>query len=182
MKPLRTLFTLVLLLLTTLILVSPSNVKGADLAKHSFFKHLIGKWSTTGELKGADGNTINVTEEWTGKADADDTFYIEGTRTINNDTQPFRWSITHNAATDSFEAIHSWGNGSQELRFEATYSEVEMTFTLKVITGSGDSGIILQDSFSPDSKDTLLTKVQFTGDQGQTTLEGTLTHTREKAP
>jgi opacity protein-like surface antigen len=152
-----------------------------DFATHPFFKHLIGDWEAKGELKGENDNTVTVTETWTGKADAGDSFFIEGTRTINGDTQSFRWTITHNPATEGYEAILTSNGDGQPLRFEASLSDVDMVMRMKAITGGGDSSISLEDSFADEAKETLHTKVTFTGDQGQTTLEGTIVHTRKKA-
>jgi hypothetical protein len=167
----------------TLLVLSMSSVaSAADLSKHVFFKHLIGKWTAEGELKGADNNVVKITEEWTGKADVDGSFFIEGSRTINGDTQPFKWSITHNPATDSYEAVLAGAEDSQTLRFEGSLSEVDLTMTLKSITGSGESSIIVEDSFANEAKDTMQSKVKFSGDQGQTNLEGKIIHKREKAP
>jgi hypothetical protein len=155
---------------------------GLDFSAHPFFKHLSGDWQAEGELKGEDGNLLKITETWSGKADAEGSFYFEGTRTVNGDTQPFKWTMTHNAATDGYEAVMAGADGSQTLRFEGSFSEVDMVMNYKAITGAGESSITLQDSFAADTKDTLETKVTFTGDQGQTTLSGTITHKRVKTP
>jgi hypothetical protein len=167
-------------LLALALLASNAAVSAADLANHVFFKHLVGKWKAEGELKGGDSNVVKITEEWTGKADADGSFYIEGSRTVNGDTQPFKWSITHNPAIDGYEAVLSGAEGSQTLRFEGSLSEVDLTMTLKSITGSGESSITVEDSFANETKDTLQSKIKFSGDQGQTNLEGTILHKREK--
>jgi hypothetical protein len=167
-------------LLCALALCLAAPAPALDFSAHPFFKHLIGDWEAKGELKGENNNTVIITETWTGKADAGDSFFIEGSRTINNETQSFRWTITHNAATDSYEAILTSNGDAQPLRFEASLSEVDMVMRMKAITGGGDSSISLEDSFADEAKDTLQTKVVFTGDQGQTTLEGTIVHTRKK--
>jgi hypothetical protein len=59
---------------------------------------------------------------------------------------------------------------------------VTLVMDLKAITGNGSGSIAVQDSFAEGSKDTLNSKVTFIGDQGQTTLEGKITHKRVKAP
>jgi hypothetical protein len=154
----------------------------ADLSTHAFFKHFIGAWKAAGELKGENDNIVTITEEWTGKADGDNTFLIEGTRTLNGDTQPFKWTITHNAGTDMFEAILSGADASQTIRFEGNVSEVNLTLELKSVTGNGQSSITVLDSFKGEQKDVIESKVLFTGDAGQTTLEGTIKHERQKTP
>ena len=68
------------------------------------------------------------------------------------------------------------------IRFECSVSDVTLVVDLKTINGNGNSSITVQDSFAEGSKDTINSKVTFTGDQGQTTLEGTITHKRVKAP
>jgi hypothetical protein len=162
-----------LLFLSVFALAAP--LPALDLGKHAFFKHLIGDWEAQGELKGQDNNAVTITETWTGKADVADSFYIEGSRTINGETQTFKWTIIHNAATDGYEAELS-GSDGQTIRFEGSLSEADLVMNMKAITGGGDSSITLQDSFTDEKKDTLETKVTFVGDQGQTTLSGTITH------
>lgn len=163
-------------------LATVGQVRALDFANHIFFKHLIGEWKAEGELKGTDNNVVTITETWTGKAEAEGNFYIEGSRTVNGDTQPFKWSITHNAALDSYEAVLTGGGDSETIRFEGSLSEVTLTMSLKAITGSGGSGVTVEESFAGDDKDTLESKVTMTGEQGQTTLEGMITHKRVKAP
>jgi hypothetical protein len=153
----------------------------ADLSTHAFFKHFIGTWKAAGELKGENNNLVTITEEWTGKADGDNSFLIEGTRTMNSDTQPFKWTITHNAGTDMFEAILTGADGSQTIRFEGNVSTVNLTLELKAITGSGSSSITVLDSLQGEAKDVIESKVIFTGEAGQTTLEGTIKHEKQKA-
>jgi hypothetical protein len=165
-----------------LLFALPAPLRALDFATHPFFKHLVGEWEATGELKGADNNIVTITEKWTGKADAADSFYIEGTRTFNGETGVFKWTITHNAATDGYDAVLSGDAATQDIRFEGSLSDVDMVLSLKAITGGGDSSIALLDSFVDESKDTYQTKVTLTDEQGQTTLEGTITHKRVKAP
>lgn len=154
----------------------------ADLSTHAFFKHFIGTWKAAGELKGQDGNKITITEEWTGKVDGENSFLIEGTRTMNSDTQPFKWTITHNAGTDLFEAVLTGAEASQTIRFEGNVSEVNMSLELKAVTGAGDSAITVTDTLQGEAKDVIESKVTFTGEAGQTTLEGTIKHEKQKAP
>lgn len=154
----------------------------ADLSSHAFFKHFVGTWNAAGELKGENNNLVTITEEWTGKADGENSFLIEGTRTMNSDTQPFKWTITHNAGTDMFDAILTGADASQTIRFEGNVSTVNLTLELKAITGSGSSSITVLDTLQGEAKDVIESKVTFTGDAGQTTLEGTIKHEKQKTP
>jgi hypothetical protein len=154
----------------------------ADLSTHAFFKHFVGTWKAAGELKGENDNLVTITEDWTGKADGENNFLIEGTRTMNGDTQPFKWTMTHNTGTDMFEAILSGPDAAQTIRFEGAVSEVNLTLELKALTGNGQSSITVIDSFQGAQKDVIKSKVLFTGDAGQTTLEGTIKHEKQKTP
>ena len=154
----------------------------ADLSSHAFFKHFVGTWNAAGELKGENNNLVSVSEEWTGKVDGENGFLIDGTRTMNSDTQPFKWTITHNAGTDIFDAILTGADASQTIRFEGNVSTVNLTLELKAITGSGSSSITVLDTLQGEAKDVIESKVTFTGDTGQTTLEGTIKHEKQKAP
>ncbi|MFM2166215.1 MAG: hypothetical protein RIS79_586 [Verrucomicrobiota bacterium] len=154
----------------------------ADLSSHAFFKHFIGNWKAAGELKGENNNLVSVSEEWTGKVDGENGFLIDGTRTMNSDTQPFKWTITYNPGTDMFEAILTGADASQTIRFEGNVSTVNLTLELKAITGGGSSSITVLDTLQGEAKDVIDSKVTFTGDAGQTTLEGTIKHEKQKAP
>lgn len=172
-SPMKTLLALLCLLATP---------AWANLSTHVFFKHFIGTWKAAGELKGENNNLVTITEAWTGKVDGENGFLIEGTRTMNGDTQPFKWTFTQNAGADMFEAILSGPDTSQTIRFEGNVSEVNLTLELKSATGNGSSSITVLESFQGEAKDVIESKVTFTGDAGQTTLEGTIKHEKEKAP
>lgn len=158
------------------------SVFAKDLAVHPVFKHFVGVWKAAGELKGDQGNVVTIAEDWTGKADGDNAFLIEGTRTLNGDTQPFKWSITYNEGADSYEAVLTGSDASQTLRFEGHASEVTLTLDLKAVTGNGSSAIAVTDTFVGENKDVIESQVTFTGDAGQTTLSGIIKHEKQKAP
>lgn len=162
-------------------LASSRSVSALELSENAFFKQLVGNWQAEGKLTGENNHLVTITETWTGKVDAAESFTIEGSRTMNGDTQRFSWAITHNVATDSYEAVLAGGDG-QTIRFEGSVSEVAQVMDLKSITGNGSSSISVKDSFKAEDKNTLHSEVTFTGDQGQTTLSGTIIHERIKAP
>ncbi len=173
MKPILTFFTALALF--------SLPCHALDLTQHAFFKHLIGEWKAEGKLTGENNAVVTITESWTGKVDAADSFSIEGTRTMNGDTQKFHWAMTHNTATDSYEAVLT-GSDGQTIRFEGSVSDMSLVMDLKAITGNGNGSIAVQDKLEGADKETMNSKVTFTGDQGQTTLEGTIIHKRVKVP
>jgi hypothetical protein len=168
-------------LLATLCLLIVTSLSAKDLGMNPLFKHYIGSWKAAGELKG-ENSVLDVKEEWTGAAEGDNSFVVKGTRTINGDKQAFQWTITYNEGADSYEAILSGEESSQAIHFEGHLSEVNLTFELKAVTGGGDSGITIIESFAGESKDVIESKVTFTGDTGQTTLQGVIKHQKEKLP
>lgn len=168
-------------LLATLCLLVATSLSAKDLGMNPVFKNYIGTWKAAGELKG-ENNVLDIKEEWTGAAEGDNSFVVKGTRTINGDTQPFQWTITYNEGADSYEAILSGAEASQTIRFEGHVSEVNLTFELKAVTGSGESSITINEAFAGDAKDIIESKVTFTGDTGQTTLQGVIKHQKEKLP
>ena len=160
---------------------SSTPVSALELSQTAFFMHLVGSWQAEGTLTGENNHQVSLKETWTGKVDTAESFSIEGTRTMNGDTQTFSWAITHNMATDNYEAVLSGGDG-QTIRFEGSVSEVTQVMHLKSITGNGSSSISVLDSFKAADKNTLHSEITFTGDQGQTTLSGTIIHQRVLAP
>jgi hypothetical protein len=168
-------------LLAILCLMVVTSLSAKDLGMNPVFKNYIGTWKAAGELKG-ESSVLDIKEEWTGSAEGDNSFVVRGTRTINGDTQPFQWTITYNEGADSYEAILSGAEGSQTIRFEGHVSEVNLTFELKAVTGSGESSITINEAFAGDAKDVIESKVTFTGDTGLTTLQGVIKHQKEKLP
>jgi hypothetical protein len=81
-----------------------------------------------------------------------------------------------------FEAVLSGADASQNLRFEGNVSTVNLALELKAVTGSGSSSITVIDTLQGEAKDVIESKVTFTGEAGQTTLEGTIKHEKQKAP
>lgn len=169
------------IMLATFCVLIGTSLSAKDLGMNPVFKHYVGNWKAAGELKG-DTNLLTITEEWSGSAEGDNSFVVKGTRTINGDTQPFQWTITYNEGADSYEAILSGAEGSQTIHFEGHVSEVNLTFELKAITGNGESSITITEAFAGDTKDVIESKVTFTGDAGQTTLQGVIKHQKEKQP
>ncbi|WP_395743413.1 hypothetical protein [Prosthecobacter sp.] len=168
-------------LLTTLCLLAAASLPAKDLGVNPVFKHYIGTWKAAGELKG-ENSTLDVKEEWTGSADGDNSFVVKGTRTINGDTQPFQWTITYNEGADSYDALLTGAESSQVIHFEGHVSEVNLTFELKAITGNGESSIVITEAFADEAKEVIESKVTFTGDTGQTTLQGVIKHEKQKLP
>ncbi len=168
-------------LLATLCLLVATSLPAKDLGANPLFKHYIGTWKAAGELKG-ENNVLDIKEEWTGAAEGDNSFVVNGTRTINGDTQRFQWTITYNEGADSYEAILSGAEGSQTIRFEGHVSEVNLTLELKAVTGSGESSITINEAFAGNAKDIIESNVTFTGDTGQTTLQGMIKHEKQKQP
>ncbi len=148
-----------------------------DMAQNVFFKALVGSWKAEGKLVNKEGKDVLITEEWTGRMVSADAFAVEGTRVLNGEKSAFKWSYIHNAATDIYEA-NLTGEDGNVIRFEGSFSDVNLTLELKSITGAGMSSITLLDSFKNEAHSVLETKVNFTGEQGENNLSGTVTHTK----
>lgn len=152
-----------------------------DFKSHFFLKHMLGEWVTEGDLKSADGNVIKLKEEWKAEVLGDNTLVIEGRRQLNDDSQKYKWTITHNPATDLFEAAHRFSEDNPETqRFEINFSEAEMKMEMTGFLGSGNAKAVIVDTFSGDDRDTFKGEVTLTDDSGGTTLSGTLKSTRTK--
>ncbi|WP_395747926.1 DUF1579 family protein [Prosthecobacter sp.] len=168
-------------LLLTLCLLACASTNARDLGASPLFKHYVGTWTASGELKG-ENSTLEIKEEWTGSADGENSFVVKGTRSINGDTQPFQWTISYNEGTDSYEATLTGAEGSQMVHFEGHVSEEKLTLELKTITGNGEGSITVHETLAGDAKDVIESKVTMTGDTGQTTLQGVIKHEKQKKP
>jgi len=152
------------------------------LAERVFFKNLVGEWKTEGDLAGADGNTVKITEEWKGRAGEDGTFVMEGKRKIGDGAQDFKWTISY--VNGLYEVSHHTNaDGAQETtRFEASLSEVALTMELNGYIGDGSSKITIVDSFPDKDDKTMESQVTLADASGNTTLSGKLVHKRVPAP
>jgi hypothetical protein len=167
-----------LFLFGSILLASLSHA--GDLSEHPLLKHYIGKWTAEGTLKGKDGNDVVVSETYEGKVDGENAFLIEGSRTVGAETQSFKWNLTYNAATDTLE-VALVGQDGNSTRFEGHASAVTRSLELKAVTGSGQAGISVVDTFTKDGNwDEFESKVLLTAEDGTANLEGTLIHKREK--
>lgn len=158
-----------------------ASVRASKIDKQVFFRALVGRWEAKGELKGMDGKITTLKQSWVGKFDGLGGFHIEGERTMNDQTSRFSWTYTHNPNTDSYEANLSGGDGAQPLRFECSLADEALEMTLKSITGSGSAAIELEDRFEAKAGP-LITKVRFTNEAGECTLEGSIRSERVKSP
>lgn len=157
-----------------------SLIQAGDLSEHPMLKHYIGKWTAEGTLKGKDGNEVVVSETYEGKVDGENAFLIEGSRTIGSETQSFKWNLSYNAPTDTFE-VALVGQDGNSIRFEGHASEATRSLELKAITGPGQASISVVDTFTKEGNwDEFESKVVLTGEDGTANLEGTLIHKREK--
>jgi len=157
------------------------SARAEDLAQHVVFKHYLGKWTAEGELKGEDNQLVTIKEDWQGKSEGDNTFVLEGSRTVNNDTQAFKWTFALNPSTGTCEANLTGGDGSQPLRFEVNISDVNLTMDMKALTGQ-TSAITVKEEFTDEKHEALVSHVTFTNDEGKTTLEGDVKHKKVAAP
>lgn len=154
----------------------------AKLVEHPFFKALIGEWKAAGELKGADGNVVKISEEWVGKVSDEGELVIEGSRTVNdNPPQKYRWAITHNPTTDLYEAVQTdVDNPKNAVRFEGNVTGEPAVLELKAQFGNGGGSVTVTDTFSGADTKVLETKVVFLKDTGEVNLEGTIKNERVK--
>ena len=154
-----------------------------DFKTHGFFKHLLGEWTTEGEMKGTEGNVVRLKEEWNAEVVGENTLTITGKRELNDDKQSYKWTITRDPATGLLEASHRGSEDNPDTqRFEISVSEAEMKMEMSGFLGSGGAKAVLVDTFPEKDRDTFETSVTLTDDNGATTLSGTLKSTRVKKP
>lgn len=154
-----------------------------DFRTHGFFKHLLGEWTTEGELKGADGNVIKLKEEWKAEAVGETTLTIEGRRDLNGNVQNYKWTFTRDPATGLFEAAHRVSDDNPDTqRFEIQVSESEMRMEMSAFLDTNNSKVVLTDTFAGEDRDTFETLVTLSDSSGATTLSGTLRNKRSKKP
>ncbi len=161
--------------------VATAAAQTPSLAENFFLKHLVGSWQAEGELDGKDGNKVKITEEWKASVTPENELKMVGSRTINDNSQTYVWTVTQDAATGVLTAKHEiTADTTNTQTFEGLLSEADMSFQLTAFLGSNSSKIVLTDVFKDNDFDTLYSEVIFTDDQGATTLSGPITHKRVK--
>ncbi len=111
-----------------------------DFKTHGFFKHLLGEWTTEGEMKGTEGNVVRLKEEWNAEVVGENTLTITGKRELNDDKQSYKWTITRDPATGLLEASHRGSEDNPDTqRFEISVSEAEMKMEMSGFLGSGEA-------------------------------------------
>ena len=153
-----------------------------SLATHPLFKLLVGEWKSTGTLTAADGKVIKVTEEWKGSVTAEGTFVMEGHLKLDEKPQDYRWTFTHNSATDAYAADRTVPAEDQTKHFEVSVSDVALSMDLTAPLGDDGGVITLKDSFTDDKHETMTSEVAIKGGGGDTHLSGTITHKRQPNP
>jgi hypothetical protein len=154
-----------------LILIGSMSFAGS-LADHPFFKAVAGEWVGEGSLTNAEGEEIPIHEEWKGSKNEEGGFSVEGTRQWGEESQEFRWVYLRNQATELYECEY-WHTGMEEpVQFQVQLSDgaVEMTAPI----GGGELKVRnrLKDG-------TIVGEIALTGESGEASLTGTVTHRKK---
>lgn len=151
---------------------------GAETFKNDpVLSKLVGNWTAEGELTGADGEKISITETWTGKIDDSGSLVMTGTRMMNEEEQEFSWTFSFNSTSEIFECEYSHTGMEEPLRFDVTISVTERTTTLKAPFGDGGSLSVLN-TIAEDGK-SMEGDVTIFDAQGQKQIHGTVKHKKE---
>lgn len=148
---------------------------------HVFFKHMTGAWTCEGDLKGTDGTTLKLKEEWKGEFLGANTLLIEGQDNTSGGSQAFKWTFIFNPESGAIEATHQAGakDGDTE-RYEVLVSQDGLSVEMTGLVGSGDSKIVAVLSMSKDDHDTIRDKLTVTDKTGATVFSGELVNKRVK--
>ena len=146
-------------------------------ADHPLFKPLIGEWTASGELKGQDGNTLSVTETWTGEISESGNFIAKGTREFNEETHTFEWEYLYNPTTELIEGVMRMSTSEDEVRLEVNLSEQNKTITLtSQLSGDGASLEVV----NKVEEGKVTGTVKLMNPQGIATLSGEVVHEKKK--
>lgn len=154
----------------------------ADFSQHPVLRKLLGEWTGDGSLQGADGETIRIHEEWTGKTTEGGTFLMSGTRQWNEETHQFSWEFIYNPSTESIEVSYRATNaGDEPLRFETSVSEADLSILMKAPIGVQGELNIINRVLEENGTITLEGLVSLKDDNQQETLSGKVTHRPRKS-
>ena len=146
-------------------------------AEHALFKPLIGEWEASGELKGQDGNTLKVTETWTGSIGESGNFLIKGTRHFNDEMHTFEWEYLYNPTTELIEGVMRMSTSEDEIRLEVNLSEQDKTITLKSQLSGDGSALEIVNKVAAKK---ITGVVKLTNAEGVATLSGEVVHEKKK--
>ncbi len=145
----------------------------------ALFKRMVGEWTSEGELiSTGTGDVITVSEVWVGKfIDGGKGFVIEGDRVWNGENQTFKWVYSYNATTELLGVVYTSSDLDKELVMEVSVNEAEGSILRQAPMGDEGAEIQIENKFV---KEALLSRITLTGSDGQTTLEGSMKHSRKK--
>lgn len=144
------------------------------LKEEAFFQEIEGPWIGSGELVDADGNTIDIEEDWDGSYLDDGSFEMRGTRLWGEDEQEFYWRFTHNESLDLLECEY-WHTGLEEpIRFEVSLTETSAE--VKAPFGAPGGELIVSNTLS-DGK--IEGRVSLLQPDGSESLSGSVMHKKE---
>lgn len=150
---------------------------------HPFFKHMMGEWTSEGELKGADGKAFSFKEKWKGEFVGETTFAATGKREINGQSMNFDCTFIRDPATGRIEATQNTKAETAVIeRFEvmgsADGSKLEMTALGSV--NNEMLAIVLE--FRQNDHDHLYQKMTFTDASGTAVGSSELVNQRATKP
>lgn len=144
----------------------------------ALFQRMVGEWTSEGKLTSpVSGDVIEVTESWVGKFVNDGkSFEIEGDRIWGDESQTFKWEYSYNATTESLQVLYTSSSLDEELTMEVSVNEAEGVVSLLAPMGGEGAEIQIVNKFV---KNKLVSEVTLKGNDGQTALEGALTHSQK---
>lgn len=157
------------------------SVKADDkpFPSRALFERMAGEWSSEGKLTSAiSGDVIEVTESWVGKFVQDGAgFEIKGDRLWNGEARTFKWDYSYNATLESLEVTYTSSDLDKEIKMEVSVNEAESMVSLLAPMGTEGAEIQIETQLV---KNQWVSRVNIKGNDGQSVLEGKITHSQKK--
>jgi hypothetical protein len=142
-----------------------------DFASHPFFKHLLGDWTTEGDVTFSDGHVVHSFQQWKAELPSPDVCRITGTHEWAGHTIHYQWTIRR-MDSGNFEQILQPDLANPDTqRFEARVLDDATGVEMTAETKDHQKFKTIQ-SFTDKDHDQMEVKTEFADSDGTVIYKG----------
>ncbi len=170
-------FTILLLGLSILL---TSSALAQQPAQHALFQKMIGQWTAEGKITLPDNEQgVEITENWTGKFDDEGRLVIDGSRTVGDTEQTFRWIYFFNATQEWYEVLYRDSSSDEEKSFQVSVQEAANRVEMQIPLGDSGATLVVRNTVTEGRVESVITVQDANGSE---VGGGKIMHTRQSPP
>lgn len=141
---------------------------------------MIGQWTAEGKIALPDNpEGVEITESWTGKFDDEGRLVIDGSRTVGDTEQTFRWIYFFNAAQEWYEVLYRDSTSDEEKSFQLSLQEAANRVEMQIPLGDSGATVGVRNTVTEGSVESVVTVQDANGTE---VGGGKIMHTRQSPP